>query len=193
MGFLGWLFGEKQKAGTKQNVEDLQRIAFQVAVYDEGEQVEPNRWYQKATWKNKQFIAYKGDWGPDWRYASDFPGESNVRVAGISRGERAYYFLKLAQSDHFKMYIEDDPLNPVDKNARKVMVSATIDGKLLTKHIGYLPDEIANQYAGIELHISPKLAFLPSNTDSNVGIEVVLLRRTARYLKKKAKEKAVKE
>jgi hypothetical protein len=116
-----------------------------------------------------------------------------VKVAGISRENRSYYFLKLAQSDNFKMYLEDDPLNPVNKNARKVMASAMIDGKLLTKHIGYLPDEIANEYAGVELNISPRSAFLPPDTDLDIGLEVTLLRRSAQYLKKKAKEKAVKE
>jgi ABC-type uncharacterized transport system ATPase subunit len=62
-----------------------------------------------------------------------------------------------------------------------------------SKHIGYLPDEIANEYAGVELNISPKSAFLPTRKNLNVGVEVTLLQRSARYLKKKAKEDAVGE
>ena len=87
------------------------------------------------------------------------------------------------------MYLENDPTNPVNKNARKVIVSGTVDGKFLTKHIGYLPDEIANAYAGAELNISPRSTFLPTSKNQNVGVEVILLQRSARYLKKKAKEK----
>ena len=118
-------------------------------------------------------------------------GESDVKVAGISRENRSSNFLKLAQSDGFKMYLKDDPTNPVNKNARKVMASGTIDGEFFKKHIGYLPDEIANKYAGVELNISPKSAFLPTSANLNVGVEVVLLQRSARYLKKKAKEDAM--
>ena len=99
-------------------------------------------------------------------------GERNVNVAGISYGNRAANFLKLAQSDGFKMYLEDDPTNPVNKNTRKVMVSDRVDGELVTKHIGYLPDEIANKYAGVELNISPKSAFLPTTKNLNLGVEV---------------------
>ncbi len=86
------------------------------------------------------------------------------------------------------MYLEDDPTNPVNKNPRKVMASATVDGEFVTSHIGYLPDEIANKYAGVELNISPKSAFLPTSENLNLGVEFVLLQRSARYLKKKPKK-----
>jgi len=88
------------------------------------------------------------------------------------------------------MYLEDDPANPVNKNARKVMVSDRVDGELVTKHIGYLPDEIANKYAGVKLNIGPKAAFLPTSKNLNLGVEVTLLQRSIRYLKKKTKEDA---
>jgi hypothetical protein len=156
---------------------------FNFLILDEGKNIPLNTWYQKKSQNNKNFVSYKGDWGPDWKYACKYPGESIVKVAGISLGNRSADFLKLAQSDGFKMFLEDEPTNPVNKNARKVMASAMIDGKLVIKHIGYLPDGIANKYAGIELNISPKSLFLPTKK-LNLGVELILLQRSARYLKK---------
>jgi hypothetical protein len=161
---------------------------FEFVILSAGEKIPENKWFQKDNWKNKSFVRYRGNWGSDWKYASEYPGESDVKVAGISRENRSSDFIKLAQSDGFKMYLEDDPTNPVNKNARKVMVSATVDGEFVTKHIGYLPDEIANKYAGVELNISPKSAFLPTRKNLNVGVEVTLIQRSARYLKKKAEK-----
>jgi len=185
MGILDWLFGKKSK-----NMH--QKIWFPFFILEAGEKAPVNKWFQKDTWKNKNFVSYRGKWGSNWKYASAHPGESNVKVAGISRENRTTDFLKLAQVDGFKMYLENDPSNPVNKNARKIMVSAIIDDELVTKHIGYLPDEIANKYAGAELNISPKSAFLPTGENLNVGLEVTLLQRSARYLKKKAKEDSAK-
>lgn len=183
MGIFDLLFGKKSK-------DMPQKVKFDFWILEPGEKIPANKWYQKETSKNKNFVSYRGNWSSDWKYASEYPGESNVKVAGISHGNRAADFLKLAQSDSFKMCLEDDPANPVNKNARKVMVSAMVDGELVTKHIGYLPDEIANKYAGVELNISPKSAFLPTSENLNLGVEVTLLQRSARYLKKKAKEDA---
>ena len=183
MGIFDWLFGKKSK-------DMHQKIWFPFFILEAGEKAPENKWFQKDTWKNKNFVSYRGNRSSDWKYASEYPGESNVKVAGISHENRSADFLKLAQSDGFKMYLEDDPANPVNKNARKVMVSATVDDELVTKHIGYLPDKIANKYSGIELNISPKSAFLPTGENLNVGVEVTLLQRSARYLKKKAKEDA---
>lgn len=184
MGIFDWLFGKRSK-------DMHQKVKFTFLILDAGEKVPENKWFQKDTWKNKNFVSYRGNRSSDWKYASEYPGESNVKVAGISHENRSADFLKLAQSDGFKMYLEGDPANPVNKNARKVMVSATVDGELVTKHIGYLPDEIANKHAGVELNISPKSAFLPTSENLNVGVEVTLLQRSARYLKKKAKEDAM--
>ncbi|MBC2704862.1 hypothetical protein [Desulfobacula sp.] len=181
MGIFDWLFGKKSK-------DMHQKIWFPFLILEAGEKVPINKWFQKDTAKNKNFVKYRGNWGSNWKYAS----ESSAKVAGISHGDRAIDFVQLAQSDGFKIYLEDDPANPVNKNARKVMVSATVDDELVTKHIGYLPDEIANRYTGVEINISPKSAFLPTNENLNVGLEVALLQRSARYLKKKAKEDSAK-
>ena len=155
---------------------------------DAGEKPPENEWFQKANQKNKNFVSYRGKWSSDWKYASEHPDDSSVKVGGISRENRSADFLRLAQSDGFTMYLEDDPTNPVNKNARKIMVSATIEGELVAKHIGYLPEKIANRYAGVELKISPREAFIPPSGDLNLGVEVTLLQRSARYLKKKAKK-----
>lgn len=177
MGIFDFLFGKKSK-------DMHQKVKFDFWILEAGEKTPINKWYQKETWKNKNFVSYRGNWSSDWKYTD----EGSVKVAGISHGDRSTDFLQLAQSDGFKMYLEDDPENPVNKNARKIMISATVDNELTTKHIGYLPDEIANKYAGIELNISPKSAFLPKSENVNIGVEITLLQRSARYLKKKTKK-----
>lgn len=178
MGLFDWLFGKKPK-DDKQH-----KVCFQFIIYDEGEEIENNKWYQKASWKNKNFIKYSGAWDSNWRWAD----EGKVKVVGISRGNRADYFIHLAREKDFKMFLQDEPDNPVNRYARKIMASATIDGDFICKHVGYLPDEIATRYADAELDIRPWSAFLPTNSDLNIGVEVALLVRSARYLKKQKKE-----
>jgi hypothetical protein len=175
MGFLDWLFG------TKQEPTQSRKMRFDYLIYDDDEKIEPNKWYQKSSWDNKNFLSYKGLWGPDWKWSD----EGKVKVVGLSHGNRSEDFLRIAQEKTFKMYLEAEPDNPVNRNAIKVMASATIDGKSVSKHIGYLPDDIANKYAGVELDIRPESVFLPKSDDLNLGIKVVLLVRSARYLKKK--------
>lgn len=179
---------KKMKAQISGDKKSPKKVKFEFLIIDTNEKIPINKWYQKSTWRNKNFVNYRGSWSSNWKYASGYPGESNVKVAGISHGDRVADFLQLAQSDDFKMYLEPDPTNPVNKNARKVMASALIDGELSTKQIGYLPDEIANEYAGVDLNISPKSVFLPTRKNLTLGIEVTLLQRSALYLKKRKKE-----
>lgn len=179
MGLFDWLFGKKQ------NADKQHKVKFQFIIYDEGEQIEPNKWFQKASWKNKNFVSYNGIWDADWKWSD----EGKVKVVGLSRGSRTEDFIYLAREEDFKMFLEDEPENPVNKNARKVMAFATIDGELMAKHVGYLPDGIATKYAGVELDIRPATAFLPTNTELNLGVQVALLVRSARYLKKQKKKK----
>jgi len=175
MGLLDWLFG------TKQEPTQSQKVRFDYLIYDDGEEIELNKWYQKSSWNNKNFVNYKGSWGPDWKWSD----EGKVKVVGLSHGDRSEDFLRLAQGSSFKMYLESEPDNPVNRNALKVLASATIDDRTVSKHIGYLPDDIANKYAGVELDIRPDSAFLPISDDLNLGVQVALLVRSARYLKKK--------
>ena len=124
-----------------------------------------------------------GYWDSHWKW----PDEGKVKVVGLSRETRALDFVNLAPVDDFKVYLENEPHNPVNKNARKIMACATVNGNFVSKHIGYLPDEIATKYAGIELDIRPRRAFLPTSFDLNLGLEIALLVRSARYTKRKNK------
>jgi hypothetical protein len=176
---LVWgLFRLFKKKGNA--VKPGKKVRFDFLIYDKGEKIEPNKWYQKASWKNKNFVSYNGTWNSDWKWSDD----GKVKVAGISRENRTENFLYLAQGKDFRMFLEDEPENPINKHARKVMISATFDGEVRMKHVGYLPDEIATKYAGVELDISPASAFLPTDNELNLGVEVALLVRSARYLKK---------
>jgi hypothetical protein len=204
VGLFDWLFGRKKRRTRNIQVPSPQyqskphsfapsprpqtnisqhQAKFNFLVYEEGEEVEPNKWYQKANWQNKNFINYKGEWDSDWKWSD----EGKVKVVGLSRGTRALDFVNLVPLDDFKMYLELETTNPVNKNARKVMACATVNGNLVSKPIGYLPDDIATKYAGVELDIRPSSAFLPTSFDLNLGLEVALLVRSARYTKRKNK------
>lgn len=187
MGFFSSLFGKKKKATPKLPPTPDERVKCTFFIVDEGEDIPKNAWFQKSTYKNKRYIYYRGTWSSDWKLVVSDTGERlEVKVAGIQRESRAEDFLKLAFCDNFKMYLEDEPDNPVNKNARKIMTSATIEGTIISKHIGYLPDELANKYAGSELDIRPNYVYLPDDGSFNIGIKVVLLERSSRYLKKQA-------
>jgi hypothetical protein len=169
--------GSKNKPKIDQNTK---RIKFTFLTIDPDDPVPTNRWYQKSSWSNKNFFSYRGKWNSDWKWAD----EGKVRTVGLKQGNRTESFIRLAGYEDFKMYLEDEPDNPVDKNAKKVMASATVDGRPVSEQIGYLPKEIAEKYAGIELDIRPAKAFLPTKKGQTLGVEVALLVRSARYLKK---------
>ena len=183
----GWIVQDEEKISVIQNkVKDKshQRIHFNFLMVDYDEEIPENQWFQKSTQKNKNFYHYRETRNADWKWAH----EGKVEVAGISRGTRALDFMKLAFLDDFKMYLEDEPDNPVDPNAKKVMASGTVDGELVSKHIGYLPKGISKKYAGVELKILTTDAFIPKDYNLNVGVEIGLFVRSARYLKKQAKK-----
>jgi hypothetical protein len=67
------------------------------------------------------------------------------------------------------------------------MAWGTLDSKLTSASIGYLPDDIANQFAGVELDVRPKAVLLPSPDFPHLSIELILLEPSAAYLKRVAK------
>src|SRR4029450_3068382 len=94
-----------------------QGALFNFLIYETKEEIEPNRWYQRAHWKNKNFVHYSGNWDTDWKLSD----EGKVKVVGLSRGTRTVDFVTLASLDDFKMYLEYDPDNLINEKARKVM------------------------------------------------------------------------
>ncbi len=172
MGFLKKLFGLSSSAPSK--------IEFNFYILDEGNPIPTGKWYQKDSWKNKSFVSYRGKWSSNWKYADD----SEVKVAGISRDDRSKDFLTIAQTEDFRLYLEPEPDNPVNEHAQKIMASGTMNDDFISRQIGYLPDNIATKYAGIEIDIWPRSAFLPNKAGLNVGLKATLLVRSARYLKK---------
>jgi hypothetical protein len=175
MGFFTWLFGKRQAP------EQSEKVKFDFLIYDEYEEIDHNQWYQKSSWTNKNFVSYKGIWDSDWKWSD----EGKVKVVGLSHGSRSAHFMLLAREKNFKMYLERETENPVNPNALKVMASVEGDDGLVSRHVGYLPDDVANKYAGIDLDIRPDSAFLPTSNDMNLGVKVALLVRSARYLKNK--------
>jgi hypothetical protein len=198
MSFLDWFFGKnaalsKPQAPPAQSpmrtrkAEPLRPVApphvsqsaarqhFRFVIYEAGEDVAPNTWYQKSHWNNKNFVSYRAprDNDPTWIDVD------TVKVSGISFGTRAVDLLSLACSDDFTLYVEAEPDNPVSPTAIKVMACATVHGRRVSKHVGYLPDEVTTTYAGETFAISPARMFLPPNPDLHLGLEVALRRRAA--------------
>lgn len=161
------------------------RVRFDFVIYEDDEQIAPNTWFQKETYKSKNFVYYRGEWDSGWKNS----GEGKVNVAGISRDDRVANLIELAQEDEFELYLKDDPKNPVNPSARKVMASAVIDGRTISQPIGYLPDDVATKYAGVELDIRPDSIFLATEPGQNTGAKVILLVRSARYLKTRESKK----
>jgi hypothetical protein len=161
-------------------------MRFNFIVVERGEPIPPNIWYQPSDYANKSFVKYNSDWDIDWKWSPD----GIVKVAGISYGTRARDFLSLAGMDDFDMHLEDEPDNPVDRYAKKVMACATMDGQHVCKHVGYLPRDVSQKYKGIEVSIRPRGAFVPQDTELNLGIEVALLVRNpdAEHMKARRKK-----
>ena len=179
----GWILQDgKNIPAIQKKIKDgsNQRVHFNFLILDYDDKIPENKWYQKPAQKNKYFFYYRGTRTADWKWAED----SKLKVAGISHGTRTLDFVNLAFLDDFKMYLEAEPDNPVDPNAKKIMASGTVDGKLVSKHVGYLPKGISKKYAGVEIDIQPTSAFLPDDYKLNVGVEIGLFVRSARYLKK---------
>jgi hypothetical protein len=192
---MWFLKGYKKAAGkdkrqtksskNKPKIEsNKKRVKFTFLTVDPEDPLPMNKWFQRSSWSNKNYFNYRGTWSSDWKWAD----EGKVSAVGLKQGNRSDSFIKLACFDDFKMYLEDESDNPVDKNARKVMASATVDSRLVAEQIGYLPKEIAEKYAGVELDIRPAKAFIPTKRDQTLGVEVALLVRSARYLKKQKKQ-----
>jgi hypothetical protein len=193
MSLFNWIFGKEKKTiqNSQENAVQPQgsiylheenvsehHIKFNFLIYETKEEIEPNRWYQRAHWKNKNFVHYSSNWDTDWKLSD----EGKVKVVGLSRGTRTVDFVTLASLDDFKMYLEYDPNNLMNEKARKVMACATVDGDFVYKHIGYLPDYIATKYTGIELDVRPSKVYLPTSSGLKFSIEVALLVRSTQYL-----------
>jgi hypothetical protein len=184
MSFLTWLFGRRTvedsivplRAAPQQlparDPAPLEQTAlvrdFPFAVIADGDSV-PDGWYQRADWSNKNFISYRGGRPPQgWKQTR----HHEVKIAGLSFGTRSLDFLQIAPSPDFLLCVEEEPDNPVNPHARKVMASGTVNGTPVKRHIGYLPDAIATKYAGVDLRICPRKAFLPPSRDLNLGVEI---------------------
>ena len=81
------------------------------------------------------------------------------------------------------MFLEREPANRYDPNAIKVMGSATIDGQLLTRELGYVPKEDAKRLRGREIDVRPDTVNLPCEGET-YKLTVKILVRSQAYKKK---------
>lgn len=182
MGFREW-FMRRTQANRTSAPSDLSTLVhhFPFVVIDEYG-TPPEGWYQRRNWNNKSWVSYGGRRrNTDWRWADE---EEDIHLAGLSFGTRSSDFLQLAQTEDFHLTCVEEPDNPVNPHARKILASGTLQGTLRICQVGYLPDALATKYAGVEVAVCPRSMFLPPHTDRNLGVKIGLLVRSARYLKR---------
>jgi hypothetical protein len=119
---------------------------FQFAIYDDSSEIEPGVWYRVKDWK----------YPPNYlRMEDKIKGRRGIvspyeeQVMGTEFEDRWKSLVLLGDQPDFKMYLEREAGNKFDKNAIKVMCKATIDGKKVNKHLGYVAKETAAKLKGI--------------------------------------------
>ncbi len=180
--FLKRIFSRQQKAEPK--VENKpQTKEFKFLILDDDECPPKNMWYRRSHWQDFYFLRMDTEWTKDWiNYSTE------ERVVGVSKEDRAHKFLVLGDEPDFKIYLEREPTNTYDKNAIKVMGTATIDGTQITEQLGYLPKETAAWLKDLkELDARPYSVYLPCE-DRSYGLRIRMLIRSAPRKKKEAKK-----
>lgn len=160
---------------------DPQEVSFFGATYDTEAEAPNNSWYRLSKWNQQNFFKMKSLHSKDWKiYMPEMP------VAGVTHKNRTENFMLLAKKDDFRIFLKKEPDNPVDPNAIKVMGSATIDGELIEKQLGYVPKDNAEELKNEdELDASPACVFLP-HEGRNYGLRIAVLIPSVQYRKKKS-------
>ncbi|UCG14544.1 MAG: HIRAN domain-containing protein [Deltaproteobacteria bacterium] len=163
-----WLFGKKESGKH-----------YTYAICDKKSEAPPNMWYRLRKWKSPHVLRMETTWTRDWKvFSVDEP------VVGVTRENRESSFLLLFDQPDFRIFLEREKDNPVDPNAIKVKGSATVQGNLLERQLGYLSKETAETLKGEEeLDARPYCVYLPHKGGS-YGLRLRVLIRSQSYKKK---------
>ena len=160
---------------------------FNFLICDDNSEAAENTWYRLKRWKSPHFLKMESTWAKDWKtFSAEEP------VVGVTHDNRKYDFLIMGDQPDFRIFLEREKNNPVDPNAVKVMGSATVNGTIMTRQLGYLSKETAQQLKGEkEIDARPYSVYLPYNK-SRYGLRIRVLIRSASYKKMmKNKDKIV--
>jgi hypothetical protein len=156
---------------------------FKFLIYDRGDTIEKNRWYRLSHWERPNFLKYDATWSKDWKVYS---AEENI--AGVTHEDRQRKFLELADKNDFTVYLEREQKNKFDKNAIKVMVSASEQSGKRIEQLGYLSKEIAKELKNEpELDARPNTVLIPVS-GSPFSLTLKILVRSQAYKKKQTRK-----
>jgi len=135
---------------------------FQFAIYDDSSVVEDGVWYRLKDWKYPPNYL-RMEHRTRCRRGAVSPYEE--KVMGTEFEGRWKNLLLLGDQPDFQMYLERELDNALDRNAVKVMCSATVDGNALVKQIGYVQKNTAAALKGIEdIEIGSASVSFPTNS-----------------------------
>ena len=155
---------------------------FKFLIYEDNDVPDLNTWYRFEKWKSMHYLKMNTKWSKEWKKFA-----SEVRVVGVTHGNREADFLIMGDQPYFQIFLERERNNPVDPNAIKVMGSATVDSEKMIRQLGYIPSGISEQLAKEkEIDAKPHSAYLP-HAGKRYGLRINVLVRSASYKKKKGK------
>jgi hypothetical protein len=161
---------------------------FQFLILERGETTPLNRWYRLSHWESVHFLKMNTDWDKDWRSFS-----AEEEVVGVTFEGRQEKFLLMGDAHDFQVFLARDPLNPKDKNAIKVMGSATVNGASVVEQLGFLAKETARSLKDeAEIDARPYSVYLPHG-EHRFGLRVQVLTRSQAYRKRTGKVAATRK
>jgi hypothetical protein len=107
---------------------------------DNDDTIPEKSWYRSKNWKEENFIRYNATWEKSWKGFSDCE-----EVVGLEHYCGEHKFIQMANKEDLLISLELEPDNEHDKNAIKVMLSATVNNKYRTLHLGYLSRDTARK------------------------------------------------
>ena len=155
-----------------------EELCLECVICEKGDTPPKNKWYRLSHWKNPTLAIMDTTYSKDWKTF-----EREVYIAGLARDDRKEKLAGLVGKSDLKVMLEREPDNPVNPNAIKVIISATVDGNINNEHIGYVPKKIAASLKDEpELDARPRLL---KGSKNGLIFNYNILVRSARYKKKK--------
>ncbi len=159
---------------------------FKCTEYEKDDEIEPNTWYRLKGWKYPDYYLLRKSkgWSSDWKLFMPLEEE----IVGVKSEDRQKNFLLLGDLPDFKFSLEREPDNAFDKNAIKVMGSATVDGEIVKKHLGYIEKDASVYLSGeTDLEVGSASLLLPYE-GKRFSLRLQILIRSQAYKKRILKE-----
>jgi len=164
------------------------RKAFQFLVLENAYGVKKNTWYRLEHWQSQNFLKMETEYTDEWKvYSLEEP------IVGVAHDNRIVDFIMMGDKPDFKLTCQKEPDNAFDKNAIKIIGTATVDGGIISKVLGYLSAETAQELKDEEVDIRPVYVKLPTSSANSqyehdyFELSVKVLVRSQKYKNKHKK------